>query len=759
MKWFKQDPLSKVPIKYKLPLTFVLLCLVAFGIGGYLVANSIYHSMEAEIQNRLQSEAYAQATILDKKFETLSRRAEDFASDGYIRTHTESMIDNPITAEKEALNTHLRDNKLPLETVFTGLAILDRKGQPLVWAGDTNSQIYASIPATNTAAKTSIFPMEIGSKFGIVTPLWNISHTEILGSILSIVNTEKILHSAVAELNDAVREKSGTRFITLFNSRDGRLKIPWVSHNQSGSLPGTSPAGTDFFSVHQGRHDCEHGRIMYGQSYPLQNTEWNVLVEMNAAPAFASINSLEGKFLGAGILIALTTLVLLYFPVRFVIQPLDALKNMALRIKDGDFSARLENDSEDEIGHLARTFNHMAQAVEERTTNLERTAKDLRQREEELRLEHQRLDTLVRSMQDGLVLLNKSGEIVLANQAARPLIGIIEEDISEFSTSQCRENGSVHDCIQCLRKKFGSHACILRTEECVYEVLSTQLPGLDNEAGKVLVARDITERERMRERQSHQERLTVLGKISAVVAHELNSPLAAISMYNQMMRNELSEDSPYQEHTEVIRRNTQSCQKIIKELLDYARTPQPEIEEVDLTQVVQDVLRFLKPVYERKEVRFDIETDIPRATLNGDKVQLQQVVVNLVMNAIQALPDEDGHVRIVIDEEEAGYSLEVSDNGSGIPDDCVDEIFEPFFTTKSSGGTGLGLPTARRIVRAHGGRLTLKETGESGTTFRIHLPAGTASSTGKPSDRESAGENAIFDAINGRGNHVNTAVN
>ncbi|MCF7805151.1 MAG: HAMP domain-containing protein [Candidatus Marinimicrobia bacterium] len=759
MKWFKQDPLSKVPIKYKLPLTFVLLCLVAFGIGGYLVANSVYHSMEAEIQNRLRSEAYAQATVLDKKFETLSRRAEDFASDGYIRTHIEGLLAKSTAAEKEALYTHLRNNKLPLEDAFIGLAILGRNGNPLVRAGSTNHELPANFPAKNVSEETRIVSLGNGSKFAIITPLWNINHTETLGSLLSVVKTDAILQTTAAEFNSAVRKSQGERYLTLFDRRDGALQIPWVTLNLDDLQPLSSAAGAARYSQHLGHHACQHGQTMFGQSYPLQNTDWNVLIELNATPAFTSINSLEGKFLGAGILIALTTLVLLYFPVRFVIQPLDALKNMALRIKDGDFSVRLENDSEDEIGHLARTFNHMAQAVEERTTNLEQTAKDLRQREEELRLEHQRLDTLVHSMQDGLVLLNKSGEIVLSNRAAKPIIGIIEQDISEFRTSQCRENGSAQDCIQCLRRKFGSHTCILRTEKGVFEVLSTQLPGLNDEVGKVLVARDITERERMRERQSHQERLTVLGKISAVVAHELNSPLAAISMYNQMMQGELSDDSPYREHTEVIQRNTQSCQKIIKELLDYARTPQPEIEEVDLKQVVQDVLRFLKPVYERKEVRFDIEAEIPQVTLDGDKVQLQQVVVNLVMNAIQALPEEDGHIRITIEDHDEGYILYVSDNGSGIPDECIDEIFEPFFTTKSSGGTGLGLPTARRIVKAHGGTLTLMETGESGTTFRVQLPSQAASNPEPPRDGKSFGEKAIFDTMSGEENHVQTAVN
>ena len=246
---------------------------------------------------------------------------------------------------------------------------------------------------------------------------------------------------------------------------------------------------------------------------------------------------------------------------------------------------------------------------------------------------------------------------------------------------------------------------------------------MDGLTGKILLARDITERERMNEQQAHQERLAVLGKTAAVVAHEMNSPLAAISMFNQMMETELTPDSPFQEHVDVIKRNTQTCQRIIRDLLDYARLPQPQIKNLNLQQILQDVIRFLRPVYEQKHITIKHHFTPVKMPLSGDPDQMQQVFVNLLLNAIQTISAETGMIRVHSFEAEDGKAVvvDVEDNGPGIDERHRQEIFEPFFTTKRSGGTGLGLSTARNIVNAHGGELILLHSQPGKTVFRVIL--------------------------------------
>jgi signal transduction histidine kinase len=257
----------------------------------------------------------------------------------------------------------------------------------------------------------------------------------------------------------------------------------------------------------------------------------------------------------------------------------------------------------------------------------------------------------------------------------------------------------------------------------VLEIHATPLPaGSDGRRGRVLVARDITDRVAQDERQIHQERLSVLGEVAAVMAHEINNPLAAIRMFAQMVEQGLGAGSPYREHLGVIRRNTENCERAIRELLDYATGASPEVDEVDLHAVVEDAARFVRPVAERGRVSVRLDLAAHDATVSGDEIQLRQVFVNLLMNAIQALGGVGGEVALSTREEGAHVVVDVADSGPGIPGELHARIFEPFFTTKRRGsGTGLGLPTARRIAELHGGGLELVESRPGRTVFRVRL--------------------------------------
>jgi signal transduction histidine kinase len=195
-------------------------------------------------------------------------------------------------------------------------------------------------------------------------------------------------------------------------------------------------------------------------------------------------------------------------------------------------------------------------------------------------------------------------------------------------------------------------------------------------------------------------------------------------MFSQMMLKGLDSGSGARSHAEVIYRNTESCKATIRALLDMATTSTSEFDEFDVDQLVAGVTQLLEPVAHRAggTVAIGARASVPQAF--GDELQLRQAVVNLVMNAIQAI--DAGHEgRVTVDTADRGdeVAIIVRDNGPGIPDEVRDHIFEPFFTTKPRGdGTGLGLPTSRRIVDAQGGRLTLVESGSRGTVFEIVVP-------------------------------------
>ncbi len=160
-----------------------------------------------------------------------------------------------------------------------------------------------------------------------------------------------------------------------------------------------------------------------------------------------------------------------------------------------------------------------------------------------------------------------------------------------------------------------------------------------------------------------------------------------------------------------------------------------------MNELITYVMRFLKPFYEKKDAALQYKNRSGNQIIYGDPMQLQQVLVNLVMNAIQAIPEQEGAIRITADRTEEAILIDVADNGHGVPAELQEEIFEPFVTTKNSGGTGLGLSTSRRIIRAHQG--VLLRSGTEDTVFRITLPV-QAEPGGETQTVSSVGEHSTF---------------
>lgn len=755
MNWQRRDPLHSIPIKIKLPLGFIALYLAVFAIGGYFVITSVYGPLNDEILLRLQSESLAQATLIDKKLELLHRRAEDFASDGFIRTQTEILLspttgpEERIFRARERLQRHLRVNKLPLIPEFFDLQVYDLTLRKLVGVRDDApmSEAYLQPLLGHKERKISaIIPASQATPFpsaAILTPMWDIEHRQRIGYLACRVHLARLLIDLPVAFNPATSEVRAEKYLSLVDRNGLRLEIPWwfLQKLYEGADAETLVRDiqlkthpvelTRAVQTHDGRHVCINGQEMYGQSYPLAGADWLARIELSTADALKPLAVLEGKLLGIALLVAITTLVLLFFPIQYLVRPLGQLQRMAAEISEGDFSARVAVNSEDEIGSLSKTFNMMAAAVEEKTRHLQQTAQNLRQRERELRIEHDRLQTIVHSMVDGLVLLDANGKILLSNEAAASIVKWLFQETRKSGIRKCDLAEASHrNCAGCLLDFSRTTSCILTIDDRIFEVIATRITSETEMPGKLLVARDITEREKMSEKQAHQERLTVLGKLAAVVAHELNSPLAAISMYNQMMEAELDSDSMFQEHVDVIRRNTQVCRRIIQELLDYAKIPQPRVESVDIHGILDDAARLLGPLHKEKPIEIVRDYCTSPLKLPGDSGQLQQVFVNLILNAIQAVPATNGRVRLATRYREGSGKviIEIEDNGTGIPREHWQEIFEPFFTTKAAGGTGLGLSTARRIVESHGGELILVDSRRGKTVFQVILPGGHAKS-------------------------------
>ena len=219
------------------------------------------------------------------------------------------------------------------------------------------------------------------------------------------------------------------------------------------------------------------------------------------------------------------------------------------------------------------------------------------------------------------------------------------------------------------------------------------------------------------------EKLASLGQLAAGVAHELNNPLGTILLYSDILLKDLGPDSPYRADLEVIVNETKRCKGIVAALLEFARQNQVVAQPVDLNALIQNVVEVSRKQFEGKSIQFLLDLDPNLPTIQADQAQLQQVIVNLVENARDAMP-AGGTVTINTHSGPAGMvTLEVSDTGMGIAPENLSKLFTPFFTTKPIGiGTGLGLAIIYGIIKLHRGQINVRSELEKGTTFTIHLP-------------------------------------
>jgi two-component system NtrC family sensor kinase len=354
---------------------------------------------------------------------------------------------------------------------------------------------------------------------------------------------------------------------------------------------------------------------------------------------------------------------------------------------------------------------------------------------ETLRQAEWRFRTLFRAAPDAVFTVLQSGRIREANDAVRDVTGadplqavglpvvdlVVEADRDKLKTALDATFAGTPARIEVCFQHIGRGTPVRR----VVALAMSRLPEADPPS-VLLVGRDMTSEREMRVRLMESDRLAAVGELVAGVAHEVNNPLSSISAFAQLLLRDGGLTAAQRDSIEVIKSETLRASQVVKDLLAFARRSEPQREPLDLNGVISRTLRLrgYQLVSNKISVETDLSPDLPAVV--GDGRQLQQVCLNLVTNAIQAMTTLGGGTLFVSTRfEEPHVVLDMRDTGPGIPDAAKAHIFEPFFTTKDEGeGTGLGLSVSYGIVTAHGGTIVLAASSQAGTTLRVTLPAG-----------------------------------
>ncbi len=515
------------------------------------------------------------------------------------------------------------------------------------------------------------------------------------------------------------------------------------------------PRGVGTFGVARAADVREPGAAIYpdyrgvsvlGAYRWLAKRELTLIVEMDTREAFAPARRLLRSMIAVGVLSALVLTLLVLAAARRIARPVVAIARTADRVAAGDFTAIAPVETKDEVGRLAVAFNKM-------THRLSRVYEDQREQAAALERGKRLLQEIIDSSSAFIVVTNLQGLIILAN---RPLTELVGEELA----------GVVGRTLQ----EIFPHQDPERRATILSKVLATGEPNVTEESVNIggasrtmllsrfllresdgaayafcTVATDVTQIKRGEEERrlfadqlQHTQKLESLGVLAGGIAHDFNNLLTSILGHANLVLDELPEGSRPGEDVTRIVEAAQRAAEMTNQMLAYAGRGKFVLARVDLNALVTEMSQLLQVSISKKvELRYDMASGLD--AIDGDPSQIQQVVMNLITNAAEAIGDRvgtitlrTGLIRLEAGQQPASYGAEplpegecvylvVADTGSGMDPATLGRIFEPFFTTKFT-GRGLGLAAVQGIMRSHHGMLTVDTVPDQGTTFSVFFP-------------------------------------
>lgn len=454
------------------------------------------------------------------------------------------------------------------------------------------------------------------------------------------------------------------------------------------------------------------GIAVIGMYAPVGNPQWGVFIEQPVREAYKPITQFTLRVTGVmSAIIVGMILISIYFGLK-VTRPIENFEAGVRRIiSTEDLHAEVTQESDDEIGRLVQAFNNLLRQLADKTANL--------QAEQEL------LETVVHGIGAGMALLDQHKRLLWWNSIfagwfacdGKNLMNLPSEVVfqGEGVRYLFRENGKVLALEVRGDKRYLRHT---------YYRLS---PGNPENAAYLLLLEDVTQQVEMEARVIETEKMATVGLLASGVAHEINNPLAILSAHNEDLLDRLQEEEglPAKEEIQgilqIIAKQIDRCKLVTSRLLRFARPSKQGLDFIDVNDALEQTVDLLAYRVKQKKMNL-IKESKPGLWTGGDENEWQQVVLNILTNAIDASA-EGSSVFVRAKRVNEEIWVEVEDQGHGIPAPHLKKVFDPFFTTKPPGqGTGLGLFVSYGIVQKMQGQLLIESNEGKGTIIRILLP-------------------------------------
>jgi two-component system, OmpR family, sensor histidine kinase ResE len=462
------------------------------------------------------------------------------------------------------------------------------------------------------------------------------------------------------------------------------------------------------FPVFMNGEESPHTMIVYGEPYKANGKSGGVYVYQSIENIQATTNHTKYLiFLAAGIAIILTTIFAFFLSTR-ITAPLRKMREAAMFVAKGEFDMKVPILTHDEIGELAMTFNRMGRQLKNNITALNQ--------------EKEQLTSVLSSMADGVITLDRRMNILVTNPPADRFLQAFY-----YETGMAEEKLTLPKAfIQLFRKVVSlerEQVTELNIQGRSWVILMTPLYNQSVVRGAVAVLRDMTEERRMDK---------LREDFVANVSHELKTPISMLQGYSEAIVDDIAEtEEEKKELAGIILDESKRMGRLVNELLDLARLEAGHMKlhysKIDNQPFSERIVRKFQGLAKDRCINLNLDIQGPYMEMQADADRIEQVLTNLIDNAIRHTSN-GGEVNVTIKSSEEVVQFIVKDNGSGIKEEDLPFVFERFYkgdkarTRGKSGGTGLGLAIARNIVEAHNGQINVHSKSNEGTTFSFILP-------------------------------------
>jgi len=709
-------------VKYSIRQQLVLLLLVCSMLPAITVSFFSYNTSKAEIRDtvlaHLEYVARNESKLVSQLLEDRINRIKLYIESFPVRMITSANI-SPLL--KKVGNKF--GDSYPV-------ALFDRQGRLI---GSTDSSFARTIPAAmiNRAITGSVSFSEVteaatGNRvINMAKPV--IYGTNVIAAVLVTQFNMERIEQTVSSIN------LGATGQTFIINRNGYfITNPQGEKNVILKMKIDTPASRQVLTGKTGCGEYRdyRGNIALIAYTPIPDTGWGLIVKQDATEALMAADGLKSQSF-----ITLALFSLLITPLAFYLgdnisRPIMQLSAWAQKLAQGKYENPLKINAANEIGHLAESFSLMNDNIWDYLTELHDQYFRLNESHEQL----EKYRFIINSLKfSGVIAIDADKTVSIFNQTAEIMTGISSADVIGKrlgATDGLWENMPFTQTL--LRvlstgepELLPKNKCIIKdgTEYILRAMIYPILEPMGKVVGAVCLFRDITEQCKMEEDLLRSEKLNLVGELAAGTAHEIRNPMTSIKGFIQLLDIKTPDKSPDKEYFKIILEEIDRANRIISEFLLLSKPQVTQREDININTLLSELGKLIESQALLHDININMQLADSPSVVSIDKEQIKQVCLNIIQNAMQAMPaGGDLFIKAGCNPGTGHVFVTVKDTGCGIPPENLPKLYQPFFTTKAD-GTGLGLTVSYRIVEDHGGHVKINSSPGKGAEFTVILPA------------------------------------